>query len=147
MHVPVIYSLVLSQIFGLHMLIYALLMLSRPHLYRKPFMSIKSDSAVIQVAASMALFIGIILVVTHNIWVWKPRLLVTVLCWCFFLNALSWLAIPEKMLAFTHKLYSGIGYYIIIGILITFGLFLFLAGIHVFIFITQFPGVPQIPAS
>lgn len=135
MGIPVVYSFVLSQIFGLFLFIYAILMFSRPDLYRNRTLSFKSDSAVITIGGLIALFLSIALVVTHTIWVYKPRLIVTILCWIFFIKILLWLIIPEKMLKITHKIYKGVGYYILASFMLIFGILLFIGGFHVLIYV------------
>ena len=121
MNVPIFYSFILSQIFGLFMLVILLVLLSRKDLYRSVILSLKPHDPIVLFASVCSLLIGVILVDTHSIFVWEYRSLVTLVCWMIFINSLIWLIMPESMLSITQKVFAGNGYYWFIICLATAG--------------------------
>ena len=128
-----LYSFFLSQIFGLFLVITSILMLSRVEFYRKLVHDMKPDNSIIIVGGTIGLLLGLCLVDIHNIWVLKPRIVVTILCWIILIKSLLWLSAPEKMLSMTKKLYAGIGYYILVLFTTLFGVVLMARGFYLYI--------------
>lgn len=133
MHLPQIYTFVLSQIFGLFMFITGLVMLARAPYYRNLFKNLQPHEPSIFFTALFILLLGIILVDTHNLWVLKPSIYVTLMCWIVFLSALCWLFIPERMFAVWKKILTGRGYYWVEAMLIIWGFMLLFGGFSVFL--------------
>jgi uncharacterized membrane protein len=127
-----LHSLFLAQVMGLYLVIVAIVMLTRAAYYRNLLTHVKTDSPTIVLAATLGLILGLCLVVVHNIWIWESEVLVTLVAWFLLIKSVLWLAFPEKMVNFTHKMYSGPGFYFaaivagVIGILlISHGFYLF----------------------
>jgi len=125
MVVPIFYSFALSQIFGLFMLIMAIVMLSKHESYRKMLSQLKVDNPVIFFSSTATLLLGIFLIETHNIWEWRWRVVVTIACWGIFIKAIGWLLIPETMLSIMKRIFTGNAYYWLI-VIMTLLSFLFL---------------------
>lgn len=123
-----IHSFMISQIFGLYMIILAIVMFSRVGHFRSMFAKIQSDDIALYISASFGLLLGIFLVDMHNMWVFKPRVLVTLLCWAILLKSIFWLAFPERMTRMTKAMIAGKGYYFSILILAVWGIFLLARG-------------------
>jgi len=133
MNVPVIYSFALSQMFGIFMIILAIVMVSREQFYRKMIASIKADNPIVFFASICSLLLGVFLVDSHNIWELKYRVVITVFCWAVFIKALFWLIMPEKMLSITKSIVAGRGYYWSVLLLAIFGFWFLGRGISLFI--------------
>lgn len=133
MFASLFYSFVLSQIFGLYLLITAILLLSRAGFYRQVIAQLKPTDSSIVVGASLGLLFGLALVDTHNIWNQYPRVLVTLLCWVILLKSILWLAFTDKMLAFTQKLCQSRLYYGIAIFMLLLGATMTFRGMMVFI--------------
>jgi hypothetical protein len=119
------YSFLLSQILGAFLFIVAIIIMSRMYYYRKIILQLQAQDPLIPVVATMTLFLGIVLVVTHNVWELNRITVLTVLCWLILIKGLLWLALPEKMLALMKRVTSGTGYYwLIVGLLLTGVIFL-----------------------
>ena len=130
-------SLFLAELFGLYLVILSLVFLSRADHYRAIILNTAEDSYFHLLSRSISLFIGIALVLGHNIWVMQPRVFVTIGCWLFLLKAILWLAAPEKMLYVLRKLCAGRGFYylavafgVIGGVFITRGFHIFWVTVH-----------------
>ncbi|KTC65679.1 Integral membrane protein (PIN domain superfamily) (plasmid) [Legionella adelaidensis] len=128
--VGAIHTFLIGQIVGLYMVIMAIIMIARARYYRELIQDIRADSIEIFFSASVWLFIGIMLVVLHNIWVMGPPVIVTVIAWLILIKSVFWLAIPEMMLRWTRNLYSGSGFYVVAVIAAIFGVILMSSGFH-----------------
>lgn len=127
------YSFLLSQILGSFLFIVAIIIMGRMFYYRKIILQIQPQDPIIPVVAGLSLFLGIILVVTHNNWAWDRSTGVTILCWIIFIKGLVWLALPEKMLALTKRICSGRGYYWWIVMTLLIGVVFLGKGMQLFI--------------
>jgi len=127
------HSFVLAQIFGLYMLIMAIVMLSRVNYYREVIQGIQPHTPIIPISAASGLMLGLFLVIIHNIWVMEPRVIVTLICWFILIKSVLWLAIPEHMLTWAKRTYAGSGYYIIAVIMAVLGILMMTKGFYLFI--------------
>jgi len=123
-----IHSFMISQIFGLYMIIIAIVMFSRVNHFRTMISKIQADDIALYISASFGLLLGIFLVDMHNLWVFKPRVLVTLLCWVILVKSIFWLAFPERMTKMSKKVIAGSGYYFSVLILLVWGIFLLARG-------------------
>lgn len=127
------YSFLLSQIFGAFLFIVSIIVMGRMYYYRKIILQLQPQDPCIPVAACFNLFMGIIFVVTHNVWALNRSTFITVLCWLILVNGLLWLAMPEQMLGSTKKVCAGTGYYWMIVICLLVGVMLLGRGMELFI--------------
>ncbi len=127
------YTFLLSQIFGSFAFVVAVIFLARMQYYRKLVLQMHANDPIISVCSLVGLFLGIFLVVTHNVWELKRLVVVTIMCWLVLINAVSWLALPEKMLAMTKRIFSGNGYHWLIVCLLIFGILFIARSIELFI--------------
>lgn len=127
------YSFLLSQVLGLFMFMLAIITMMRLHFYRKLILQLKANNPVITLAGILGLLIGIILVLTHNIWVFKTIVWITCFSWAILLSSILWLIETEYMLALTKKICSGIGYYWIMVFLLVMGVVTIGRGVQLYI--------------
>ncbi len=123
----------LSQYIGLFMLIMAVIMSSRVVVYRKMIQQADPHSGTILLGACIGLLIGIYLVSINNIWILKPGLLVTLICWLVVICSILWLSIPERMLKLTTKTLMGSGYYIVVFLLGGWGIIFLTKGVYIYV--------------
>jgi len=107
-----LHLLVIGQVLGLFFVIMTIVMVTRAEYYRSVMKNLKVDNGVIGLSASVTLILGLLLMVTHNRWEMDPDLILTVVAWIITLKAVLWLSFPEKMLAFSKKLYASNLYYV-----------------------------------
>lgn len=127
-----IHSLIIAQVLGMYLIIMAIVMISRADHYRIFLNTLKSDNGLISVAASCALVIGLLMIVVHNLWYWRPEVLVTIISWLIALGSVLWLSIPEKMLAISKIACRGNWYYVMAGLAIFVGILLLTHGYYIF---------------
>lgn len=134
MQASAVYSFVLSQVFGLFLFIVGIALLSQSNHYRKVFDALKIDNPCIMLSTLLNLLIGLVLVYTHNVWVLKPIVYVTILSWTVFVNALLWLFLPKKMFRLSQVMMRGSGYYWFSLIALLIGLSILARGFWVLLF-------------
>ena len=130
---PFFHTVLIEQIFGLYLLIMALIFLSRVSFYREVVRNMKATSGAVFLSSSFGLLLGLFLVVIHNFWMWEPRIVVTILCWVVLIRSILWLAFPEKMVERTKIIAAGPGYYVVLILLAILGVFLMTRGFYVYI--------------
>ncbi len=133
MYGSALYSFILSQIFGIYFIITAVIMLSRVVYYRQLIADLTTESSLIVLGGWLGLLLGLCLVGVHNIWVLKPRVALTLVCWLILIKSLLWLSAPEKMLSITKRVYAGIGYYIVVLVLMLSGIILMSRGYYLYV--------------
>jgi len=124
-------SYLFAQAFGLYFVIMAVILLSRKNYYRNRLMQKPTYPSLL--SCSLSLFIAILFVLLHNIWVMQPKVYVTLVCWLFLIRSILWLSIPERMFAFSKKIYSGKGYYLLIAFMLFMGVMLMAKGSYLYI--------------
>jgi hypothetical protein len=127
------HSFLLAQLIGFYFLIIAIIMLARVNFYRRLLLSVTADYPTIIALASFGLVVGLVIVLTHNFWVWIPHVLVvTIIGWLILIKAILWLSLPDTMAAYSKRVYSGPGYYVVMGILAIIGMILLSKGFYPF---------------
>jgi len=124
------HSFLLAQLFGLYMVIMAIILLCRVRFYRSLVAGMSAQSGGLIISASFGLMLGLFLVLIHNFWVMEPRVVITVVAWFILIKSILWLSLPEQMLVMSQKLYSGVGYYIVVLFLAIVGIFLMTKGFY-----------------
>lgn len=127
------HSFVLAHVFGLYLIIMAIIMLARVGYYREMIRNLQPASGSVVFGAMYGLLLGLLLVTIHNHWEWRPSVIVTFLAWLILIKSILWLAFPETMLRFAKKTYAGKGYYVAIAIAAILGMLLISKGAYPFI--------------
>src|SRR3990167_3102687 len=122
-------SFILSQFFGLYLLIVAVIMFTRVSQYRQLLQNMKPDSGTILLGGLVGLMIGLMLVGIHNVWMLKPIVFITLLCWLVLVFSVLWLISPERMVIWTKKLFLRRGYYVLASLMLILGLVLLSRGL------------------
>jgi hypothetical protein len=118
-------SIFLARVLGLYFIIVCLAVLFRFKEIRKTFDEMVSNKAHVFFAAFLSLVIGILLVVSHSIFVWDWRLLITLIGYLSLLKGICLLFFPKHMLVCKRVIMSKQHvYYTIIIIFLLIGAFL-----------------------
>lgn len=121
-------SIFLAKVLGLYLLIMAIAMLVNGQRFRNMVNEV-SGNALIFFSGIMALIIGILIVVSHNIWVTDWRVIITIIGWLALIKGIVRLLFPEfvmkKVRVFVE---NNTAYYIITIILLIVGIYLVYAG-------------------
>jgi hypothetical protein len=88
-------SIFLAKVLGLWIFVGSLAALIRPKLVEGIAKEMSRSEAFLYLTGFVALLIGILLIVLHNIWVGWP-IVITILGWLFVLRGLVRIFLPEK---------------------------------------------------
>lgn len=131
-----LHSYLLAQAFGLYFIILSIIFLSRENYYRQVLQQQPYPSFL---SCSLSLFISIFLILIHNIWVFAPRVMVTIVCWAFFLRTILLISYPEYMSAWIKKICAGRGYYVGLGLMGLLGILMLTRGTMLFVALKGHP--------
>ena len=90
-----IISLFLAKFLGLYMLIVSLAILVRRHFFITVIREYAASHAYMYVTGFLAVFVGLLIVLAHNIWVVNWFVLITIIGWLFLLKGLARIFFPE----------------------------------------------------
>ena len=127
-----LHSFLFSQVFGLYFVIMSIIFISRADYYKALIAKIKTPGSGVMMTSALCLFIGLFLVVMHNIWEFKPRVVVTIVCWLFVIKSVLWLASPERMLKLAKKMWKGKGHVVMCVVMLFFGIYMMTRGFYLF---------------
>ena len=85
----------LSKVLGLYLLIASIAMLSNMAQFTGYVNLLVNNTPLMFVMGFITLIIGILLVVSHNIWEWGWRVIITIIAWIFLLKGISILFFPQ----------------------------------------------------
>ncbi|MDF1646482.1 MAG: hypothetical protein P1U61_05850 [Legionellaceae bacterium] len=125
-------SFLFSQVFGLYFVIVSIAMISRADYYKEMITQLKAPGLGVMMVASVSLFVSLFLVVLHNIWVFQPRVIVTVICWVFVIKSVLWLAAPVRMLNMLKGIWTGRKHYVACTFMFVLGIFMMARGFYLF---------------
>jgi uncharacterized membrane protein len=126
MYVSVYQSYVFANLIGLYLLVIGIIFATRSEYYSNILRSVKLTTFNIVVTGLFTVFIGLFLVEHHNVWVFKPRVLMTLISWVILIKGLLFILIPEQMMTLYYRwvtpkrvLVSSV-IYIILGFIMVF---------------------------
>lgn len=79
-------SIFLAKIFSLYFLVVGVGMIANPMGTRVAVQSLLDCPGAMYLSAVLTLILGVLLIVSHNVWVWGWPLIVTLLCWWIFIK-------------------------------------------------------------
>lgn len=91
-------SLFLATIIGWYLIILGSFILIRPELAKKATTEVMSNSGTLFMIAIITLILGLLLVVSHNLWVMDWPVAITVFSWLVLIGGLVRLFYPELTL-------------------------------------------------
>ncbi|BCA94546.1 hypothetical protein TUM19329_09070 [Legionella antarctica] len=117
----------LSKVIGIYLIIISLAMFVNIHQFTQYFYKMINDVPLMFVAGFFTLILGLLIVVSHNIWQWSWRVIITIIGWLILLKGVSIIFFPEFIdslsLSFVHHLsfaYMSAGFDFILGALLTY---------------------------
>ena len=93
-------SIFIARILGLYLTIFGLLVLLRPAQFRAIVNAYMESPPIVFLGGIVGLIMGIILVVSHNIWAADWRVVITILSWIILIKGINHLffpSVPRKM--------------------------------------------------
>lgn len=113
-------SIFLAKAFGLYLIIISASMMLNVKRMKSIIADYFASPALLLLGGAIALILGILLILTHNIWKLDWRLIITLLAWLTFIKGFMYVVFPlqtSKMMAkFTQVMRNPIRYNIIFAI-------------------------------
>lgn len=118
-------SIYLGRFFGLYLLIMGLLLIVRGQTLRAVFHDFYKNPALVALWGAINLILGLLFVLSHNIWEWNWKVVVTILANLVLFKGLVLLYLPEWARHMAHEYFDNIQTIKIYGfILAIIGIFL-----------------------
>lgn len=103
MNVTVFQSYVYANFLGLYLLILGLIFITRCDYYTILLRSVKLTPFNMVITGFLTIFFGLFLIEHHNVWILKPRLLLTLLSWWILIKGLLIVLFPEFMIDLYYR--------------------------------------------
>ena len=110
-------SLLFSMFFGPILTLIGLSLLINGKYYQKVVDSFAKSPALIYITSFMILILGLIIVVSHNIWVADIPVVITIFGWLALIKGSLLLLFPETMMKFTKKMKFGTAFTVSTGVI------------------------------
>ena len=120
-----IYSIFLAKVIGPVLALMCFPLLLRKKQYLKIVDDLIKSPALMYVISFINLFLGTLLLVTHNVWVGQWPVVITMMGWAIILKGLLYLLFPETTIMIVKKYNKNMGLYMF-SVLLCFVLGLYL---------------------
>ena len=121
-------SIFLAKILGLYYTIMAIAMLVNPQTIRTMMNEIKYPGFLFM-GGAIALLVGILLTVSHNIWIANWEVIITIIGWLILLKGTLLLIFPDFMIRMSKNfLQNKTAYYVADGVIFILGIYLSYVG-------------------
>ncbi|MGD2278557.1 MAG: hypothetical protein PVH45_00500 [Candidatus Omnitrophota bacterium] len=90
-------SLFIARIFGLYMVIIASVMLARPGHMKRFIEEFSRNTGVLLLSGIFALFFGLAVILTHNVWAWNWTVLITIIGWIGLIKGIWLITFPDSV--------------------------------------------------
>ena len=122
-------SIFLAKAFGIYLLVISIAMFINAARFRTTIQEILENPPLFLVSSFIALILGILLILSHNIWQADWRVLITIIGWIIFLKGTVNILFPQYSYQFYKKfMQSNVCYYIATSCTFIFGLFIIYIG-------------------
>ena len=108
-----ILSIALAKIIGIYCILVGVAMLANPVRFKNMIDDFMQYPLVLNLAGIIALILGLILTVIHNVWIMDWRILITIVAWIILLKGVFRLFLPELVVNVGKGLKSSAVFYFI----------------------------------
>lgn len=117
-------SLFYAKLVGLYCVLFSLAVLLNHHRFKKIFNDFLGDSAMVTFSGIVMTVFGLVLVISHNIWVADWPVLITLFGWFFLLQGIARLFILEQFTKNAKDLLSKTGFVVMMWVILLAGAYL-----------------------
>lgn len=121
-------TLFFAQVIGAYLFLMSLAMLIHQGRYRKVGTDLVVNTTISTVMGMIGLLLGLVIVVTHNIWVSDWPVVITIIGWVLILTNLLRIFFPEPHEKMMRDITAKNGYIILAWLWLLVGLYLLWAG-------------------
>ena len=109
-------SIFLAQLMGVYLLVEGIFLLTRQAFVRSVISDLMKSPGLRLLSGLMALIIGLVLVLNHNIWAWSYEGIITILSWLIVLKSVIYLLFSEKIVLRCMQMFNKTGWYVFTGL-------------------------------
>jgi uncharacterized membrane protein YczE len=121
-------SLFFAQVIGCYLFLISLAMLVHQQRFKKTMNEFLGSHALVALSGGMSLVIGLLIVISHNIWVSQWPVVVTIVGWVILLQALMRIFFPDAFVKMMKDMMAKTGYLLMSWIWLLVGIYLIWAG-------------------
>jgi len=121
-------SIFYAQVLGIWLFLMGLAMVIDSARFKKAAMETLNNASIMTCSGCAALGLGLLLVLSHNIWVGAWPVIVTIIGWIFIFQGVMRLFWPESFSKMMKDMMSGSGYTVMSWVWLLVGLYLIWAG-------------------
>ena len=121
-------SLFLAQVIGCYLFLVSLAMLVHQQRCKKTMHEFLGNHALVCLTGMINLVIGLLIVVSHNIWVAEWPVVVTIVGWVVLLQALMRIFFPDAFVKMMKDLMAKTGFLLMSWVMLIVGIYLIWAG-------------------
>lgn len=121
-------SIFLAQVIGVFLFLTSLAMLVHQPRFKKTISDFLSNNSLISFSGNLSLLIGLLIVVSHNIWISQWPVLITLFGWVVLLQGLMRIYFPEAFTKMMKDLLAKNGYTVWCWIWLLIGAYLIWMG-------------------
>jgi len=121
-------SVFLAQVIGCYLFLVSLAMLVHQQRFRKLMHDFLSHPTIVEICSTICVAIGLLIVISHNIWVQEWPVVVTLIGWIILLQGLMRLFLPELFVKLMKDILGKLPYLILSWVRLIIGLYLIWAG-------------------
>ena len=122
------YSMFLAKVLGLYLFLTSLAFLLNQQRFKKIFHDLVSDHAMLTVTGCVGMFIGLLIVLSHNIWMSDWPVMVTIVGWVALLQGIARIYFPDGYTKWVKESLHKSGFQIWNWIWLLVGIYLIWAG-------------------
>ena len=121
-------SIFLAQVIGCFVFLVSLAMLVHSARCKKIMHDFLADHTMVAFSGNVSLLLGLLLVVSHNVWMSGWPVLITLIGWVLLLQGLMRIFFPENFVKMMKDLMNKTGYSLMCWVWLLVGIYLIWAG-------------------
>ena len=121
-------SIFLAQVVGLYLFLIGLAMLVHQARFKKTMTETLGNHSLVTLSGTMSLVIGLLLVISHNMWISAWPVVITIVGWIILLQAVMRIFFPDVFIKIMKDLMAKSGYLLLSWIWVIVGIYLIWAG-------------------
>ena len=121
-------SVFFAQVIGCYLFLMSLAMLVHQQRFKRIMHEFLGNSALVMVSGWLTLVLGLIIVVSHNVWVGEWPVVITIVGWIALLQGLMRIFFPDTFVKMMKDMIAKTGYLLMSWIWLLVGIYLIWAG-------------------
>lgn len=121
-------SIFLAQVLGIYIFLMALAMLAHQTRFKTTMHDFLNNHSLIVFSGGLSLVFGLLIVLSHNIWVTMWPVLITIIGWILIVQGVMRIFWPEKFATCMRDMMAKSGYLIMTWVWLIVGVYLIWAG-------------------